>query len=113
MDITIRRGDDYTFNITVKDSVGTPVDLSNATIWFTVRKSIPIKRLVDDLDAAISKKITSGGVSGVVSFDLTHEDTNIESSSYVYDIQYKDSLGKVHSSASGQFFVIADITRDS
>lgn len=50
------RGDTQRYKLTLKDvSTGTPIDLTGATIWFTMKPAITD----DDTNAVIQKQVTS------------------------------------------------------
>ena len=108
--ITIKRGDTYNYNINIKDNIGTPIDATSWDIWFTVRKYVVANTIVSDTDALISKKL-EGTITGIIPITLSSIDTDLPVGTHVYDIQIKNSNG-IHSSDTGNFIVVADITRD-
>lgn len=112
-DITITRGDTIKRNLTFKDADGTAIDITGWTVSFTVRKKIPVKAIVTDVDAIIAKVITTHitPISGLSTFTLSKTDTNIDPGTYFYDIQVKNVAGEVSTITSGKFIVEYDITR--
>ena len=106
--LSIIRGDDVTIPVTFKDSDGDPINLTGSTVFFTVKNE---KSDADD-DAVISKSITSHTTpaSGITQVVLTNEDTDVDPGSYFWDLQIKDSAGKIQSTQAAQFEVIQDIT---
>lgn len=108
--ITIKRGDTYNYNINIKDNTGTQIDTTNWDIWFTVRKYVVANTIISDTDALISKKLI-GTDTGIIPITLSSTDTDLPVGTHVYDIQIKNANG-IHSSDTGNFIVVADITRD-
>ncbi len=108
LEMEIIKRDDVAFQLTFTDSDGNAIDLTGATIFFTVKKN----KTDDDVDAVISKQIDSfdNPITGVAQLDLTNSDTNILVGSYWFDIQLKDSNSKISSSAAGRFIVAQDVT---
>ena len=105
-----RRGDTKPITLKFKDKDGNPVDITGATIWFTVKKS-PAD---DDSLAVIQKEITThiNPTGGISSFTIEHLDTNnLELISYYYDIQLVDAGGNVTTVIYGKFKLLPDITR--
>jgi hypothetical protein len=107
-DLSIYRGDDKTWNLNFTDANGSPIDLTNSVIYFTVKKK------TGDLDASayIAKDITShsqatGGISAIT---ITDTDSDIAVGTYYYDIQLVDSVGIVTTITTGNFLVLRDIT---
>jgi hypothetical protein len=107
-DLEMYRGDDKTINLTFTNSAGSPIDLTSASIFFTVKK------YSDDADASalISKKVTShtqatGGLSSVT---ISDSDSNIAIGNYKFDIQLVDSAGSVTTVTTGSFSIKRDIT---
>lgn len=107
-DLRIYRGDTHTYNLTFV-SGGAAYDLTDCTIYFTVKDS----ENDPDADALISKDVTvhtnpTGGLSAIV---LSSTDTNIAPGSYYYDIQLKTASDLIFTVTKGLFIVSADITR--
>ena len=111
-DISIVRGDTDTVTVTFTDDcTGDAIDITGYTVWLTVRESIPATTVEDDTDALISKEYTSGGVSGIATFNFSSTDTNIDVGTYFYDIQYKDADDNVETLGVSNFKITGDITR--
>lgn len=106
--MSIIRRDDVTFDLTFTDVDGDPIDLTGATVFFTVKKKLSD---ADD-DAVIEKEITSfdDPDSGIATLILSATDTNIPAKNYVFDIQLKTADNKISSSLSANFFVSQDVT---
>ena len=99
-------GDDRRLNLTFDG-----IDLSGATVYFTVKTS-------DDTsttdDSAIIQKQTSthdDAANGITHIDLSGTDTRIDPDVYVFDIQLKDSSGKVSSCPRQQIEFVQDVTK--
>jgi len=110
-DKTIKRGDTGTFSIAIT-SDKKPVNLTGWTVWFTVRKTPALLSVKNDINAVISKKITNLDNTGIVVISITSEETEITSGTYLYEIQYTDSLGNTYSTPTYNFIITDDITRD-
>lgn len=106
--ITIIRGDDVTRQMTFTNADGTPFDLTNYTILFTVKKR------VRDTDAdaliAIEWNTHTNPTQGETTFSLTHNQTDITAGLYTYDFQLRLN-SVVTSTRSGCFEVLQDITQ--
>lgn len=108
MRISIIRRDDVQLEFTFTDSNNNAVDLTGSTVFLTVKR----KRTDTDAEALISKETTSfsAPTTGVMTFDLTDQETNIAPGLYYFDVQLKDSSGLISSSVAGDFRVSQDIT---
>jgi len=104
------RGDDDPLDLAFTDGDDVVIDITGATIFFTVKEN----ETDADADALISKDITShtDPTAGKTSIDITAADTNdLDPGTYYYDIQYKSALGKIATIEKGNFTILADITR--
>lgn len=110
--ITINRQDTYTRTINLIDSVGSPIDATGWTIYFTVRVDVAATSISDDTDSVITKVI-SGEATGIQTLLLTSSDTDIDPDEYVYDFQIKKSDGTITSSDTASFIVNGDVTRST
>ncbi|WP_438979913.1 BppU family phage baseplate upper protein [Polynucleobacter sp.] len=106
--ITVIRRDDNTFTTTFSYSDGTPYNLTDCTVFFTVK----LRDIDTDAQALITKTITSHSdpTNGVTQLDLSHTDTNFKPGTYKYDFQLKSSGGDIMSSSRGTFVLVQDIT---
>ena len=106
--LEVFRGDSKTYKLILTDGTGNPIDLTNKTVIFTVKKSAND----DDSLAKIQKVVNShtDPVNGITEINLVPDDTEIEPDTYVFDIQLSDNQS-VHTVATGRFIVKADITR--
>jgi len=104
-DIMVWRGDNPVLTVTVTDPLtGLPIDLTGGTFAFTVNRS-------SDGSAANEWQLSptnTPGASGVVTFQPTTTQMNIERRSYYYDVQWTNG-STVRTLATGRFIVEDDI----
>jgi hypothetical protein len=84
-DLTLYEGVDTPLVVTLKDSDGDPINITDYTFLFTVKK-----RLKDeDVDAIIKKVVTThtSPTLGITTILITEEDTEDLSGKYLYDLQ--------------------------
>jgi len=116
-DLKIYRGDNKTWVLTFKDSVGAAIDITGYTIFFTVKnKQTYIDSITDTTDGLIQKTVTSHTTpaSGISALSLVPADTSsLAPTNYIYDMQLKDGAGKILTFIEGNFEIIADVTRRS
>jgi len=107
--LSLFRGDNKSYTLTFIDGDGAAIDITDWTIFFTVKKN----KLAVDADADISKDITShtAPLTGLSAITLTASDTDLDPRVYWYDIQVKKDDGKIATVMKGQFVVKGDITR--
>jgi len=102
------RGDYKAFNLTFTQS-GTPLDLTNFKLFFTVKDS------TDDADssAKIAKVVTahSDPTAGKTTLVIDAADIDDLDGSYVYDFQLVNASGAPTTVLIGMLNVIADVTR--
>ena len=121
LNITIRRGDTLNFDITVKDSDGDAVDLTQYTFDMDIRQSRSVRAKSVRSDIVLSNSpggknslllTLSGSADGTLTVSATREAiANIAPGSYVFDI----SANKISDASSqtwffGRFTVNADYT---
>lgn len=103
------RGDDVTLNLTFKDANGDAINITNYTIFFTLKRN----KYDTDAQAVLSKNITSHTtpLSGLTQIALTAAETDDLLGSYYYDISYKTGTGGTNKTAdAGVFTFKEDIT---
>lgn len=108
MTIEIIRGDDEQFELTFTDINGDPIDLTDGTVFFTVKENLSD----DDDEALITKEVTSFAApeTGVARLVLRSSQTDIAEGRYFYDIQFKDSTDMISSTIRDKFIVKKDVT---
>lgn len=107
--LTIIRGDDTTLTVTFTYDDGSAVDITNAKVFFTVKKKVTDS----DDDALIAKMVDehTDADGGITEIELTHTDTSVKVGRYYFDLQVVTTAGKVLSISFGEFVVQADITQ--
>jgi len=114
--INIIRGNTTTFNILFKDNNGAVMNITDYTVWFTVRATVPATSVHTDVGAVIAVKQLPAALTdpliGKTTFTLTPTNTDIDPGIYVYDVQYSTDDDDRYSSAIGNFSVTPDITRE-
>ncbi|MCD6531317.1 hypothetical protein J7K99_02605, partial [bacterium] len=104
--IPVFRGDSLEVDITVVDCAGSPVDLTDATAKFTVR------RREDDETALLEKSLEIyDPAAGKMRLSLSPTDTDLEPASYPADIQVTFSDGRVKTVWKSSPKVQWDVTR--
>jgi len=108
--LSMVRGDNKLYKVTVKDSAGVVVNILGYTASFTVRNN-PL-----DTTSVISKTTASGititdPANGVMQVALSNTDTEIDVGKYAYDIEVVDTLSRHITVLKGNFSVTFDVTR--
>lgn len=106
--MNIIRRNDYTINVTCKNSDDTAINITGYSVFFTVKRNVNDT----DAEALISKKVTShtNPTAGLTAVVLTNTDTDIDEGDYVYDFQLVNGSGLVSSSQRDIFTVQQDVT---
>lgn len=95
-DFTVFRGEDRQVNITVEREDGGALDISDATLTFEV-----FANQYSD-SPTLTKTSTSGNVDGVVSFDLTDSETDIEPGTYRWTLLVEEDDGTTYEAENGR-----------
>ncbi len=118
-DKEIHRGDNIDYDFTVTDNDKDLVDLTGATLWFTVKENF------DETDANAEFQLCSDTPSEIEILDqvsnlgkaeihISSTDTDgLQVKTYYYDVQIKTSAGKVYTISEGEFIVKPDVTRST
>jgi hypothetical protein len=110
----IHAGDDYTHRFTVERPAGTPLVLTGAKLWFTVKQDAveadSQALLAYDSEDVSEVEITSGA-NGQFSVHLQAADTEDLTGSWVYDIKAKLQSGLIIRIARGNIEFLPNITR--
>lgn len=113
-DLEIIRGDSETITFIISED-GEPVDLTDATVFFTVKPSISDDAETDDDDASavIEKEVTSHSdpTEGETLIELSNTDTDIDAGEYYYDIQVKRDDDTIVSIKRRKLTIVPDVTR--
>jgi hypothetical protein len=104
------RGDTVSYAMTFTTN-SVAMDITGATIWFTLKKS----RNDTDAQAVLQKELTSHSdpTHGITTMSLTSTDTNIPCGRYFYDFQVKTLSGNIFTFLSGTVDVLEDVTRST
>jgi hypothetical protein len=107
--LEIIKRDDIDLDVTITDTDGNAIDLTNKTVIFTMKENM------FDEDYVIQKRITShtDPTEGKTRVVLDHDDTNVTPKYYFFDLQVVSSTGKVTSIPRGQVRVMQDITAEA
>ena len=90
-DLTIYEGEDKTWDVTITDSVGAPIDITGYTFLFVVKYKV-----TDEDSTSIIKKIItshSDPTNGVTQIIVLESDTEDINGKYLYDFQMEDDSG--------------------
>jgi hypothetical protein len=101
------KGDTYSLDITIEYANGNAVNLTGATVFFTVKRNIQDT----DAQALISKTITSftSPTTGQVSITLLAADVDYVGEFY-YDVKVKFSTGDIASVFANKFILANHVT---
>ena len=106
-DMTFTRGDTARIDVAVLDTDGEPFNLTGCTLFLTVKTALSVA----DASATISKTVTThdDAAAGESHFDID-AGQNTPAGKYVYDVQLKDSTGKIYTLFAGLWTVLGDVT---
>ena len=97
-----------------KDESSDPVDLTGATVWFTVKERQYLN--IDNDDDVIIQKIITTHTSPLTwetLIELDNADTNTTVWDYYYDLQIKFPNDDIFSVAKWVFSVVEDVTKST
>ena len=116
-ELTLVRGDDKTYVVVVKNSLGVAVDLTSSTIKFTVKYNYNVA------DSAATIQKTTADPAEISLTDPTNGEFEIYvlpadtqlvvPLAYVYDIQIDLASGKRVTPVVGTFTLLRDVTKNS
>jgi hypothetical protein len=103
----IYQGNDVTWDLTFKDSAGSPIDITGSTIYFIVKTN----QSDTDANAIMAKTITvhTAPASGESQLVLTDTDTNVDAGHYYGEFQFDASDTKITTIASTQINILEKI----
>lgn len=95
----IVEGDDASYNLTFADGSDNPIDITNWTVFVTVKEDI----VDSDSEALIKKDIITHDdpVNGKTSFEFTDSETSGLDSLKPYDVQVKKTDGSIQTILKG------------
>ena len=109
--ITIEQGATFVFNLTWKDSLGSPVDLTGykARMQVRTKHSAPVALLDLSTDEG---SITLGGATGQINCRAeATETTGMPAKTGVYDLELEDITGFVTRLVEGEATITPEVTR--
>lgn len=111
-DLTLIRWDDYSIPITLTNADWSAYDLTNCTVYFTI-KDIDKIDLPDSESALLKKKITThtDPTHWKTTLTLSNTDTNITIWEKRFDIQIKTAMWKIHSTMRWTVIIEDDVTK--
>lgn len=109
--IEIYRGDNRTLEVRVTDSADQPVDLTGASIRFTVRKGVDKEVLIEKTSSDPAQAKITDATGGVLEVYLVPADTKkLKPGGYVFDVEVTLSNGKVYTVVFGNFVLNGDVS---
>jgi len=104
----IFRGDSKTYEITVTDSIGSPVNITGSSQVMTVKK----KDTDEDDEAVISKEgVITDAQSGQFEIRLTSTDSAVNPDNYIFDIQITLAGGEKYTLIKDNLEILQDVTQ--
>lgn len=110
---TLKRGDQFTVPVVISRN-GTPINITDCTVFFIVRTTDKPTSTTDTDDTVeITKDVTvhADAVNGATTIVLTSSDTDIPPGDYYRELQIKFSNGDIKSASTGIFTVLSDLNK--
>lgn len=109
--IIMSRGNDRTFNVTVKDSSSVAIDITGYTIFFMVKENT---NQADSLAKITKTAVLTDPTNGIATITIDAADTqDLIPKNYQYDIKIKDAGGLLVSSLVEEFKLLAIVKQES
>ena len=107
------RGDDKTFQLTVKDSDDVAVDITGATLNFSLKRDPnETSSLVTKSTDTVTEIDLTDPTNGIAEIYLVPSDTrDLSAGTYVYDVQITTSTGKIHTLVRANLILLDDVTQ--
>lgn len=111
--IEIYRGDNRTLKVTIKGADGVVVDITNATIKFTVKKNVADEenKIQKTTNSASQISITDAANGEYEIYLLPADTQDMDVDNYEYDSELITAAGKVYTVVRGEFSILAEVTR--
>lgn len=107
----IRRNDSIDTYITMLKN-GIPYDFTDYDVATMQVKTDTETETVIFTASIANSKLSLGTTDGIITFDFSDDDMNIEPNTYIYDLEiYSTSLDRRETILKGNFIVNPDITR--
>ncbi len=114
-DLEMFRGDTEQFFLSISRNE-VPVDLNDAKIWMTGRRSQGASALfikTSDMGGGIEITDASGGLATVTMSNTDTAGLSSEVVTLVYDVQVRESSGRISTVFSGNLVVKPDVTLET
>jgi len=109
--IDMFRGDSRTLEVRVTDDYNKPVDLTGASVRFTVRKKVDGAKLIAKSSSNPAEIEITDAANGIFKIYLKPADTKaMRPGGYLYDVEVTLSSGDVHTVVFGNFQLHGDIS---
>src|SRR4030042_3861484 len=116
------RGDNKTLALAIRDALGNPVDLTDALIWFTVKRAIDsgggdsaavLTRATANVEGGGDDQILiTDEINGKAEIYIVPSNTqNMGIRTYVADVQAKPGTDGIYTGWVGTFILDGDVTR--
>lgn len=109
LNFTRKRGDTYSFVLSLKDSAGAAIDITGSTFLLTIDPS-PDPADASANIAQLTGTIVGAGTAGQVRFDPSAPSVATVGGFY-FDVQQTDAGSKVRTILTGQWTVEQDVTK--
>ena len=107
----IRRNDSIDTYITMLIN-GSPYDFTNYDVATMQVKTDTETDTIIFTASIANSKLTLGTTDGIITFDFSSEDMNLEPNTYIYDLEiYSTALDRRETILKGKFIVNPDVTR--
>lgn len=110
---TMFRGDDITFEITVKDVNSVAVDITGGTMVFSAKENAnETTALITKTSATASEITFTDATNGVAQIYLVPADTrDLKAQDYLYDVQFTQASGTKHTLLKAKLTLFDDVTQ--
>ena len=108
--ITCDQGATFERVITVKDSTGTPMNLTGYTARMQVRRETESSEILVELTTE-NGRISLGGAAGTITLSMNPATTAAIVDEGVYDLEIISNGGAVHRVLKGRFALDLEVTR--
>jgi hypothetical protein len=107
------RGDHKTFELSVKDSDNVAVNITGATLTFSVKNDPnDPTALISKSTAVVTEIALTTPVNGLAEIYLLPADTrDLEAGTYVYDVQIVTAASKKHTLVRANLILLDDVTQ--
>ena len=101
------KGDTFNLDIQILNDSGDVIDLTGATVFFTVKRNLQDT----DAQALISKTITSHSSPSTGETSITFTSTDVDYvGEFYYDVKIKDVSNKITSVFKDKFILVEHVT---